>query len=200
MLKIMLVSSLMVCCFQFGYGQRFKAGLIGGLSTTQVAGDQLSGFNKVGVIAGGFVNNPVSDKSSIQMEIIFIQKGSRKPLQPDKDNEHYVMRLAYFEVPVLFKYQVSSKINVELGLSIGALMFSEEEDQLGLQRNKPAFNKTDFSGIIGLTYPISDQLFFNLRLSNSIVPIRDFASGYSFAFFDRGQYNTVLAFTLHYQF
>ena len=165
MLKIILVGSLMVCCFQFGYGQRFKAGLIGGLSTTQVAGDQLSGFNKAGVIAGGFVNNPVSDKSSIQMEIIFIQKGSRKPLQPDKDNEYYVMRLAYFEVPVLFKYQVSSKINVELGLSIGALMFSEEEDQLGLQRNKPDFNKTDFSGNMGFNYPLSDHLIFNLRLS-----------------------------------
>ena len=200
MLKKILVGSLMVFCFHFSHGQRFKAGLIGGLSTTQVAGDQLSGFNKAGVIAGGFVSNPVSDKSSLQMEILFIQKGSRKPVQPDKDNEYYVMRLAYFEVPVLFKYQVSSKINVELGLSIGALMFSEEEDQLGLQRHKPAFNKTDFSGIMGFTYPLSDHLFFNLRLSNSIIPIRDFASGYSFAFFNRGQYNTVVAFTLHYQF
>src|SRR5207237_7949390 len=88
------------------YGQRFHAGLIAGISTTQVAGDQLSGFNKAGIIGGGFVVTPIGDKTSLQMEINFIQKGSRKPLQTD-NNEFYVMRLSYFEVPVLFKWQIA---------------------------------------------------------------------------------------------
>src|SRR5438132_3331012 len=93
-------TSLFIIFFQLLYAQRFHAGVTGGISTTQVAGDQLSGFNKAGVIAGGFVNSSLSEKTSLQMEIIFIQKGSRKPVETDNDNQYYVMRLSYFEVPV----------------------------------------------------------------------------------------------------
>ena len=200
MLKKNLLLIFFICCFHLLQAQRFHAGVIGGISTTQVAGDQLSGFNKAGLIAGGFVNTPLADKTSLQMEIIFIQKGSRKPVEPDNNNEFYVMRLSYFEVPLLFKWQMTPKLNLEFGPSVGALIFPEEEDQLGIERYKPPFKKIDFSGNIGLSYPLSEKLFVNSRYSNSIIPIRDFPTGYAFAFFNRGQYNTVLTFTLFYQF
>ena len=192
-----------ICLFIFSnqllHAQNFKAGVIGGIATTQVAGDQLAGFNKVGVIAGGFVNKSFGSKTGVQMEVIFIQKGSRKPINTD-NNEFYVMRVSYFEVPVLFKWQAAQKFNIEAGPSFGSLIFSEEEDQLGIEYNRPPFKTFDLCGNIGISYSLNENLTVNSRLSNSLIPMRDFASGYSFAFFDRGQYNTVLAFTLHYQF
>jgi hypothetical protein len=106
------------------HAQNFRAGLIAGLSTTQVAGDQLSGFNKAGIIGGGFVNAAMGEKISIQMEILFIQKGSRKPVDIDNNNAYYVMRLSYIEVPLLFKWQAAQKFNNELGPSFGTLIFS----------------------------------------------------------------------------
>ena len=192
-----------ICLFTFSlqwlYAQNFHAGVIGGISTTQVAGDQLSGFNKAGLIAGCFVNRKLSEKTSLQMEIIFIQKGSRKPLDPN-DNTFYAMRLSYFEVPLLLKWQVAPKLNVELGPSFGVLVFSEEETEYGIYHSSLPFKKFDLSGNFGLTYPLTEKLLLNTRYSNSLIPIRDFPTGFSFAYFDRGQYNTVLSFTLQYQF
>ena len=40
----------------FTFGQNFNAGGIIGINTSQVSGDNLSGFNKVGIRTGGFVN------------------------------------------------------------------------------------------------------------------------------------------------
>jgi hypothetical protein len=199
MAKKLFFSCLFILSSHFLHAQNFHAGVIAGIATTQVAGDQLSGFNKVGVIAGGFVNAKSGEKTALQMEIIFIQKGSRKPLNKD-NNEFYVLRVSYFEVPVLFKWQAAPKFNIELGPSFGTLVFSEEEDQLGIEKNRPPFKTFDLSGNIGLSYSLSEKLTVNARLSNSVIPMRDFASGFSFAYFDRGQYNTVLAFTLHQQF
>ena len=53
-------------------GQDFKGGIILGLSTSQVSGDDLAGFNKAGLIFGGFTNRILSSRNSLQLEIIYI--------------------------------------------------------------------------------------------------------------------------------
>ena len=54
--------------------QNFGGGLIAGLSTSQVAGDNLAGFNKIGMMAGAFVTFPqvYSENIKLQLEIIYI--------------------------------------------------------------------------------------------------------------------------------
>jgi Outer membrane protein beta-barrel domain len=196
-------SSLLIILFIFSFpaasAQSFSAGLIGGLSTSQVAGDGLSGFNKAGVIVGGFVNTPLSPSALVQMEIVFMQKGSKKPYTAESGT-FYVMRLSYIEIPLLYKHVLTSKFMVEAGPSVGVLVFSEEEDEYGIEEGRPPFNTVDVSGCIGLNYSLSKNWTFNTRFSNSVIPIRPYESGFSFANFDRGQYNTVLAFTFHYRF
>ncbi len=199
MFRKLFFTGLFIFSFQCLYAQRFHGGLIAGVSTTQVAGDQLSGFNKAGIVAGGFVSTDLKEKTSLEMEIIFIQKGSRRPVDPDNDNQFYVMRLSYFEVPVLFKYQVATKLNFEVGPSVGVLIFSEEESEFGILKGMPPFKKIEFSGNVGLSYPLTEKLILNTRFSTSILPIRPFP-GTVTDFFNSGQYNTVLAFTLQYKF
>ena len=57
--------------------QNFNAGIIGGISTSQVSGDGLSGFNKIGPRIGLYVNREIS-WLSIQLELQYITKGSKK--------------------------------------------------------------------------------------------------------------------------
>ena len=59
--------------------QNFGGGIILGLSTSQVGGDDLAGFNKAGVLAGVFANKSISELLSLQMEMNYIQKGSNNP-------------------------------------------------------------------------------------------------------------------------
>jgi hypothetical protein len=87
-----------------GQEYKFNAGIIGGLSTSQVDGDQLAGYDKVGIKAGAFVNRKFSEHVSLQMELLFIQKGSRKPINTD-DNSYFIMRLNYIVVPLVFRFQ-----------------------------------------------------------------------------------------------
>ena len=51
-------------------------GAIGGISTSQVSGDQLGGFNKVGVKLGSFVNHPINLATRGELAMYYIEKGS----------------------------------------------------------------------------------------------------------------------------
>ncbi len=48
---------MLVCLFAVGgQAQNFRGGLRAGFTATQMSGDDLSGFHKMGAYAGGFVN------------------------------------------------------------------------------------------------------------------------------------------------
>ena len=48
------------------HAQNFGGGIILGLSTSQVGGDNLGGFNKAGLLVGAFVNNSISELLSFK--------------------------------------------------------------------------------------------------------------------------------------
>jgi hypothetical protein len=178
---------------------KFHSGFIAGISTSQVDGDQLAGYNKVGIKAGAFVNRNFSEHVCMQMELLFIQKGSRKPINTD-DNTYFIMRLNYIEVPLMFRYQLSKKIIGEAGPSFATLVSSEETDEVGIIKSRPPFHKFDFDVNAGGYYLLSDNWSFNFRFSYSIVPIRPFDTAHPYAFFDRGQFNNLLSMALCYRF
>jgi len=180
--------------------QNFRAGAFAGISTSQVSGDQLAGFNKAGLYAGGFVNTAMGEKWKVQMEISYIGKGSR-PTDADREFNPYMIypTLNYAEVPVLFIYKARPKINIEAGLAFGVLVYSREEDSFTEQGILRPYYKTEFSYIIGIDYFLTEKLSVNSRWDNSFLPIRKHASGQTHGL-NLGQYNTVIAFSLRYHF
>jgi hypothetical protein len=180
------------------HAQKFDAGILAGLSTSQVDGDDLSGFNKAGFKAGGFVSRKLGGKAALVFEIEYIQKGSRKPVSAD--NEYFLMRLGYIEVPLLFNYYVGKKWNLEAGVAFAALVSSYEEDETGEILHAPEFNRLDYLIAIGANYFITSNFYFNIRYSYSIVPMRGKTENYNYRYFIGGQYNEVLAFTMGYVF
>ncbi|HNS12769.1 MAG TPA: porin family protein [Bacteroidia bacterium] len=189
------------CCFglQSLQAQDFHAGLRFGMSATQVSGDNLSGFDKAGVLGGAFVNRDFSQKISVQMEMIFIQKGSRKPVSTI-DNSYYRMRLHYIEVPLLLQFHPTKKICIEGGLSAGVLIFSREDNQLGDIAYTPPFNKMEIASHFGVQFVFSEHWALDLRHSGSLNPVRNFQGSYNYNYFDRGQYNSTLQLSMEYTF
>ena len=183
-------------------GQRFNGFVYTGISTSQVSGDALGGFDKAGVILGAGVVSDVSrnHKTLVGMEIGYIQKGSRKPSKlAQGDVATYLLRLNYLEVPLYLKHAITSKFYAYAGGAIGVLTSSLEENEMGVSYDVP-FNKFDVSILGGMEYEITSHWHMNLRLIQSVAPIREFGGEVPYAFFDNGQYNTVLAFTLNYFF
>lgn len=179
--------------------QDFHAGLRLGLCASQVSGDNLSGYEKAGIVVGAYVNRNFSKKISVQMEMVFIQKGSRRPVS-NIDNSFYRMRLHYLEVPLLVQFHVSKKINLEIGPSAGALIFSAEDNQLGTIGFTPPFKKFEVSSHLGIQFVFSDKWLMDLRYSGSLTPVRAFEGSYNYNYFDRGQYNSTLQLTMEYTF
>lgn len=178
--------------------QSFRAGLRGGLAGTQVNGDRLTGYNKGGLIFGGFVNRKLTEHLSAQFEIIYIQKGSRKPTS-EIDNSYYLLRVNYIEVPLMLQWFMNKKIGIAAGPSFGSLLSSHEENEWGEFNSGGSFKKFELSANAGLIYRFSDHFMFDARYSASMTTIRPFP-GQTTAFFDRGQYNIVLQFCLLYAF
>jgi len=181
--------------------QRFQGGVKAGIASTQISGDGYDGFNKVGVNAGVFVRTPISDRLSAQLEMLYLQKGSIDPTDPDNNKfSYYRIRLGYIELPLMFQFKLS-RFQWELGPSFGVLTHSLEEDENGEVPN-PAFDfkPYEIAWNAGMYFYLTDRLSANVRYSRSFLPIADefrFIQA-NFGFFG-GSYNTVLHFTLNYQ-
>ncbi|MFZ9943406.1 MAG: outer membrane beta-barrel protein [Bacteroidia bacterium] len=184
------------------HAQSFHAAIKAGISSTQVSGDNLGGFDQLGGAVGGVVGLPLSDKIDLNLEILFVQKGSRKLADPDnEDYKEYLLRLNYFEFPLFLQYKHSSKIALEAGPILGVLVSSKEEDELGPYNWTPPrpFDQTEIGAGGGLSYNFSGNWSVVSRFETSILPIRPHQSGQTYQW-NRGQYNTVLLFMLQYRF
>jgi hypothetical protein len=181
--------------------QSFQGFVLGGINASQVSGDELSGFNKAGVMFGGGVALPLnqSGKLNASMAILFIQKGSKTPTSKDGNNaDYYKMSLNYTEVPLMITYKPSSKIGIHAGPTVGLLVSEKEEDIAGELTERPPFEKMELGIAGGLSFHVTENFSLNMRLSNSLLPIRKI--GADTRYFISGQYNSGLAFFITYTF
>ena len=95
--------------------QNFGGGIIAGASTSQVAGDMLGGFNKIGILVGAYTNLKVKENLKLQFEIIYIEKGSRNPNMHEFNhpNEGKIeITLSYIEMPLTINLQQKENLGV----------------------------------------------------------------------------------------
>ncbi|MDF2435951.1 MAG: hypothetical protein K0Q95_327 [Bacteroidota bacterium] len=179
--------------------KRFVAGIKAGLSTSQVEGDTYGGFDKAGLAAGITITGKMNEKWTAQMEMIYIQKGSKHNSNPDNgDFSYYYLALNYIEVPVLFQYH-HKKFNFEIGPGFGYLINTHEYNENGDVYMALPFNSYELSASLGISYEILKNISINWRYTNSLAAVRAFQSG-GRTWNNPGQRNNVLAFTLIYQF
>lgn len=186
--------------------QLFKTGVLVGMSASQVEGDGYGGYKKVGAMLGGYSSLNLSEDWSIQFEIMYIGKGSRKIARPDKgDYDAFKLNLNYVEVPVAIKRKINV-FDVEAGPYYGRLFGYRMEDVFGQipVLNFP-FKASDWGVFFGVQYQVNDQIAINVRSKNSVIPIRNFDNfdqniGLLNKLFNRGWYNLDLNFSVRYQF
>lgn len=185
------------------FAQNFHGGVTAGLVASQVAGDTYSGFNKAGVFVGGYVYLDLSERSALQMELTYYQKGSRA--NPDSTNnfQQYIFRANYIEMPLLYMFK-AGKFIVHAGPSLGFLMgYYEEADYQRLDDlegyNKPAAVTLQIN--LGMRYYFTEKFGADFRTNNSLLNIRSRnATGDVWRFWTYGQFHDSLVISLFYQF
>ena len=195
MLKKIGACFLLVIMVSDVMAQKFQGGIVSGLSTSQVSGDLLSGFNKIGLIAGGYIKLELQQKNYLQFEIIYCEKGSSNP---DLDNNIAEISLSYIDIPLSINIEQKNNISIQLGAFPSVLITSKMNDFYGNISIDPKFNKYDFSIFAGVNYKLTSKIILNTKISNSIIAIRPHISNVTQGI-NKGQYNTMLSFSIYYQ-
>ena len=199
-MKKSILSIFLISFFIVGYAQKFDGGAIIGMAATQVAGDRYSGFNKVGPIAGFFVNFQPAERSSFQFELYYVQKGSRKNANAVKeDYDSYLLRLNYVEMPLLYKFHFG-RFAIEAGPSLAFFMGGYEETN-GEDVKADDFATMTFQLNLGVVFNISENWMVDIRTNNSFTNLRNQTyTGHVYRLGSHGQFNDVLMLSLVYQF
>ncbi len=189
--------------------QRFTPGLIAGFVATDLAGVDPydEDFHKASFSGGGLISTKLSDDNSVQFEILYIQKGSLQPADSINNYTFYKLSLNYVEVPLMLKHNLHFNINkkpvdrfyFEIGPSFGRLV-SFKQNINGTLFNEGNFSKNEFALNLGVGCTIVNNLYFNIRYTNSIFPVVDNSKQLNSFFwytFNKGN-NMVFAFTLRY--
>ncbi|MFW6145171.1 MAG: outer membrane beta-barrel protein [bacterium] len=199
MKKVLLIAVFLISAFS-SYAQRFNGGIHGGFIVSQLDGDNLGGYNKPGLRGGGWVNTVISPMVVIQMEMEYIQKGSKISETQLLSRNYYHSRLEYLQIPLLAKIRATDNITAEAGIAGGYLFNAiEDKDGSGFLDAEPSFNQYELSLLIGLNYHLTETLTGNVRFNYSALPVRDHPGGQAY-WLDRGQYNNVLSFGIYYEF
>jgi len=180
--------------------------LVAGVSPSQVHGDAYSGFHKLGGMGGIGIESVFSEKTSMSLSFLFIQKGARKNQNLTKgDLTAYYLNLNYLEVPLLFTY-TQKRFLFDAGVAAGYLINYYEADQNMDFTGMYPFQKFEYSVKIGLGVNITPKWFVNFRSSNSFITTRPnrikqavYYNNIIARTFNKGYYNNILEFTLGYR-
>ena len=193
----LFVFSLFCCAAS---AQNFGGGIIGGMTLSQIDGDGLGGYNKIGAVGGVMVNRAFAEKFTMAMELKFIQKGAHASYNiHTQSGGFYRVQLNYIQLPLIAQYNFWDNFFGEFGLSYGYLISSKEENDFGELPYSIPFNKSEFAALIGAAYDIpKTMLRVNARFAYSLPIRRNEAQRQMQGFNPRfkGQYNNSLEFSL----
>ena len=173
---------LSFCCFVFSNSveaqQIFRAGAVGGFNFTQIDGDDIAGYDKIGLNGGFIVELGLDDENrwSAAMEILYAQKGSRSTLTNSAVD--FRISMDYAEIPLTIKYNdLKGGLTFGAGASLARSVRNKYEI-LGVDETEDYFGgdhppkKWDISAILDVAYMFSPTFGIQVRHNFSIPAIR----------------------------
>jgi len=188
------------------HAQIIKGAFMAGINVSQVDGDEVYGFNKVGLNIGAAAIVPLADRWDFSIETIYSQKGSyQKPQNEDSLSAEYRLKLNYLEVPVLIHFNDKDKIRFGLGMGWGRLVGVEEYEhgqRVESTNLEGPYSRNDYTGLADVRFRIYKGIKFNVRYSYSFVKIRtrEYHPPNGSDPWTRKQYNNYWTFRLIYVF
>lgn len=151
-------------------------GIKGGLNLAKLKNSD--GKNKHGMTVGGFVEFKISDKFSIQPEVLYSRQGVK--IGSEK------IKLNYINLPVVAKFYPVKGLSIEAGNQLGYLLNTK-----GGNLAKSDYRKVDLSAVMGLGYQITNNLEIGARYNLGLRDITKTAGKTK---------NSVFQFSLAYRF
>ncbi|MBB6681049.1 PorT family protein [Aequorivita sp. 609] len=166
MKKLLLITVLSVVSIATASAQGITYGVKAGVNLSTFTGDSFTGFDtRVGLHIGGLAEIPLSEKFSVQPEVLYSQKGS----------EFFgtETHLSYLDVPIMAKYHIVHGLSVELG-PVPSFLVNAEQTKSGVESDVSDYTKTfDFGIGGGVSYKLPMGVFFSLRFTKGLMEISE---------------------------
>ncbi|MDN3492080.1 porin family protein [Winogradskyella bathintestinalis] len=151
LLTLLLVSFTTICLSQdVSYGVR------GAINVSNLDFEPDADFNnqhRNGFAFGGFADLGLSENMSLLLELQWSAEGG-------KDEE---LRADYIHLPVLLRFSLSDRLMLGVGPKVS----------LKTWKSNDLFSTAAFSGVAGLEYMITDELFIDARMSYGVKNVID---------------------------
>ena len=109
----------------------FRGGFTGGFSASQVRGDGIDGFNKLGLYGGLIVDVRKYTNVGLQLGLLYHDKGSRKVANPKTgDYTTWAYKFTYIDIPIVAVVDIKEGYTVGTGLQPGVLLSAQEDGLL----------------------------------------------------------------------
>lgn len=200
--RVILFLFAFVFCFSFTdvFSQEFKGGAFLGLTLSQVDGDDMAGYNKIGANGGFFVNRMISRESALQAELFYSMKGSSVKSSKNT-NFQTEISASYVDLSLYYKYFFTEQFAGKIGLTPSVLV-SHKETLMGNENNTNEFRKFTTQFSVGAEYFLTENWFASLTFNYSLISLRkgDVSFNNMHFVFENGQFYNYLSLSLGYQF
>ncbi len=160
--------------------QRFKGSAVFGLNFSQIDGDELAGFSKLGLTGGFKLAYPLKDNVDLNFEMLYSQQGSTSGFGFGSSNDNFT-DLKYIEFPIyinimdwLIEDENYFKVKAHAGLSYAYLfdvnsvngLFSDDIDN---------YKRHNIAYLLGVDYAFNSKFGLSLRYTrgfNSLYIVR----------------------------
>ena len=131
------------------FAQGIDLGIKAGATFANLTG-ATDASTKTGFVGGAFLTIKFSDKIAIQGDLLYSQQGAKLELDD--------INLNYINFPIVFKYYIIKRINIQAGPQFGTVVNDNLGEVFGPNGD---FNYFDITGIVG----IGIDLPLNLRIT-----------------------------------
>jgi opacity protein-like surface antigen len=202
-MKKITLSIVAVLAFGFANAQEVKFGVKGGINLSTLTGDIEEASSKVGFQVGAFAEIKLTEKFSIQPELLYSAQGVKTEFNDMDGSEENKINLGYLNIPVMAKYYVAEKFSLEAGPQVGFLLsakndFSSFDGEDSFSKNidiKDNFKSIDFGVNFGAGYDFTENLSAGLRYNLGLSNILENEAGDNFK-----QKNSVFSLSVGYKF
>ncbi|KJJ37419.1 porin family protein [Aequorivita vladivostokensis] len=186
MKKLLLFVAIAVMTISNAQSQELRIGAKAGVNFASVGGDFTDNYDgRTSFHIGGLVEIPISEKFSIQPELLYSGQGAKSEYDNSFGDSLVIgkekLKLDYINIPIMAKYYIIEGLSVEAGPQFGILVSAKNEYEesgfrgeiSGEEDVKDFYNTLDIGFGLGTSYRLNNGVFFSGRYVIGLTDITD---------------------------
>ena len=169
MKKLLLIITVFAFAFNANAQEGINFGVKAGVNFATITGDDVDDVkSRTSFHFGVFTEISISDKFSVQPELLYSSQGAKS------DNSGDELKLDYLNLPIMAKFYVAEGFSLEAGPQVGFLMSAKFDVDGGSEDIKDETSDIDFGLNFGLGFQMETGLSFGARYKLGLSNILDF--------------------------